>query len=331
MGATIYPKTIREFIGEASQRSLDIKSLAHDLREDRPGLRSINKDNLAVITESMRAFGYMPQYPVLKDQHGRILSGRHRIAAAKAVGIQYETREIKVASDLEAIAIAYTANEASGFSKEERRRIAKRLGIAPENLNKFLGTEAKRNSIRAELLKDPKQADRAIAAQFGVSKNTVEAERLELEAGGQIDHVDLRTGADDKVYPARKPRNGEAINPNSTGGRILLAVEQSGDQGLTVQEVRQQLTEAGFEVDPQTVNSALHNLSRIGKVASTGEKRKTENVGGRRATVYVAAKDQPGRSQIDKYEKIVERILRLSGDLPKSYRERIISKWSQEC
>ena len=97
----------------------------------------------------MRAFGYLKQFPVWVDQHDRVLSGRHRIKAAELVGIQYQTLQIEVESDLDALAIAYAANENTGFLKADRERFAKRLsaaGLDIENIGKVIGRAGKRLS-----------------------------------------------------------------------------------------------------------------------------------------------------------------------------------------
>ena len=330
MGATIYAKPVRDVIGQASMHDLEIKSLAHDLLPERPGLRPINDSNVQRLADSMRAFGYMPEHPVLMDQHSRVLSGRHRIKAAAAAGVQYVTRTIDVASDLEALAIAFTANEGSTFTRLERERIAKRLsaaGVSIDHIGQVIGRAGKRQLIEAKLLADPERSDRAIAKDIGVSHHTVATVRSELESGGQIAHLEKpRTGHDNKSYPVRKSQAA-----NSTGAHLARLVNQAGPKGLTVEEAREKLAAAGIKTNPQTVNSALNNLARSGQVMPTGEKRKATERGGRPATAYVAVKDQPSRpAPTDKYDAIVEHILKLASDLPQHYRDYIIRQWNQK-
>ncbi len=51
------------------------------------------------------------------------------------------------------------------------------------------------------------KSNRAIGRQLGVGKNTVEAKRQELEAGGSIDRLEKLEGEDGKLYPRHaKPR-----------------------------------------------------------------------------------------------------------------------------
>jgi ParB-like chromosome segregation protein Spo0J len=216
MGAIVYEKATRETIGRASLYDLEIKSLANDLRLDRPGIRTINKDNVGRLAESMRAFGYMPQFPVWLDQHGRCLSGRHRIQASELAGVQYLTRVIEVESDREALAIAFTANEGAHFSRVERERIAKRLsaaGLDVENIGKVIGNAGKRLLIQAKLLEDPARSDRSIGKEIGVHNETVGAQRRELEATDGIRQLNFRVGDDAKERPAHRPKAAPITTP----------------------------------------------------------------------------------------------------------------------
>ncbi len=60
--------------------------------------------------------------------------------------------------------------------------------------------------IRQQLKETPEKSDRQIADGLGVSHHTVETQRKELEAGGQIAHLKESIGADDKQYPRRQNR-----------------------------------------------------------------------------------------------------------------------------
>lgn len=261
MGTAVYEKSARETIGRASLHILEIQSLANDLQPDRPGLRPINKDNVERLAESMRAFGYMEQHPILLDQHGRVLSGRHRIKAAELAGVQYRTKVIEVASDQEALAIAFTANEGASFSRVERERIAKRLsaaGLDVEHIGKVIGHAGKRELITAILLKAPERSGRSIAKEIGVKKDTVEAVRRELEATGQIGQFESTIGDDMKS----RPRRNAGVSENSQAGRILAIIKDT--PGITSPEISEQLP----KVDRGTIAARLIELERKGEIVA---------------------------------------------------------------
>src|SRR5262249_19040410 len=158
---------------------------------------------------------------------GRVLSGRHRIEAAKKVGIEYLTRQIDVESDMEALAIAFTANEGTGFSKHERAAIAKRLaaaGLEIEHIGEVIGHAAKRALIEAKLLADHTRSDRAIAKEVGVSHHTVADTRSELEGRGQIAHVSTRTDSQGRQQPSHRPKK----NENSGEAKVHKTIAAAG-------------------------------------------------------------------------------------------------------
>ncbi len=91
---------------------------------DSPGLRPLDKKHLAVLEQSMRDYGYREEFPILIDQYGRILNGRHRIAAAHRAGVVMpEPTTVQVSSDEEAVGFAILANFERGWTEAERNRI----------------------------------------------------------------------------------------------------------------------------------------------------------------------------------------------------------------
>lgn len=52
----------------------------------------------------------------------------------------------------------------------------------------------------------PDKSNREIGRLAGADHHTVDSVRLELEAGGEIPHLNDRTGADGKAYPATRPQ-----------------------------------------------------------------------------------------------------------------------------
>ena len=74
---------------------------------------------------------------------------------------------------------------------------------------RHLSREQKRALVAESLRADPGLSNREHARRTGVSHNTVSAVRDELTSGGQIDHLDERTGPDGKSYPASQPSRPE--------------------------------------------------------------------------------------------------------------------------
>ena len=54
----------REARGVAEKRRMEVTSLAASLREDGPGLRPLDRDHVAALEQSMRDYGYRPEFPI---------------------------------------------------------------------------------------------------------------------------------------------------------------------------------------------------------------------------------------------------------------------------
>ena len=74
--------------------------------------------------------------------------------------------------------------------------------------------QARAEVLIAESLKaDPQLSNREHARRTGASHHTVNAVRDELQSGGQIAHLDMRTAPDGKSYPASQPPRPEPERP----------------------------------------------------------------------------------------------------------------------
>ena len=278
-GAMVFPPNERAEINRAASRRLNIRALAVELRPEGRGLRPLREEHVAELAESMRIFGYRPEQPVLVDQFERILSGRHRIAAAGKAGIEYKTKLIPVEGDLEALAIAWTSNECASWSKAECDRLAKHLGVKFDEIGAALGMSGRRALVLGELMFDPQQSDRAIAEKVGVDHRTVAAIRVEVSQTGENPQTDLRNGADCRKRPDKISDN---ENANSVRAKVQRIFRVEG-RALTTDEVRVLLP----DVHPQTVNSAVNALVSSGVLNDTGQRRNTrDQKGGRPAAVY---------------------------------------------
>lgn len=120
-----------------------IEALAAELQPDRGGLRPLNPAGVASLVSSMEGIGFAPDQRIIVDQFGRILDGRHRIAAAEQLGIEWSPKYVEkkhVDSDREALAYAYHLNAGmlSAEDKRWRARLAKRL-TGESDIAKLLG------------------------------------------------------------------------------------------------------------------------------------------------------------------------------------------------
>lgn len=253
VGLTLYSAAEREARGLAEKRRMEITSLAASLREDGPGLRPLAPEHVEALERSMRDYGYRKERPILVDQHGRILDGRHRIAAARRAGVTPEEKRVTVASDEEAVGFALLVNIERGWTKDERKRIDRVLqsaGLTVDNIGQQIGG---RERIRAELLEqaalEKPLTHRAIAKRLGVPPGS---DRLVGEECRNLIHTAMhynecphRFTEDGKEAPGPKPKG--APKPKPTLGEPEIAVAMDGiSQGQNKTEVGRRL---GLEHD----------------------------------------------------------------------------------
>lgn len=104
---------------------------------------------------------------VVKDQHGNILDGHHRVNIAAEFGISYPVEVREVADE------------------EAARDVALALNLARRHLTR----EQRRELIAAEVKRRPDDSDRAIARRLCCDHKTVGSVRRELS--GEIPHPGL--------------------------------------------------------------------------------------------------------------------------------------------
>src|SRR5262249_30569376 len=116
--------------------------------------------------------------PILLHE-GKILDGRNRYRACKALGIGPTFREW----------------DGQGGSPLDF--------VLSMNLDRRqLTAEQRRAVIAAALKENPRQSNRSIAGRVNADHKTVAAVRGGLEAGGEIPHLEEAEGRDGKTYPA---------------------------------------------------------------------------------------------------------------------------------
>jgi site-specific DNA-methyltransferase (adenine-specific) len=142
----------------------------------------LSPDEYASLKESIRQIGV--QVPIIADDKGDIVDGWHRERACQDLGI-FCPREIR-----------------SFGSKAEKFQVAISLNCHRRHLK-----PSQRREIIATYLKtDPRINDTHLGEIIGVSKNTVNDVRVELERTRQIDKFNKLRGRDGKDRPVKYKR-----------------------------------------------------------------------------------------------------------------------------
>jgi site-specific DNA-methyltransferase (adenine-specific) len=119
------------------------------------------------------------QVAVEITEKGEILDGHQRVKACQELKIRNYQRRIII-----------------GLDNRDKYHHA----IKANSLRRQLTRQQRRDVIAAELRRNPRQSNRLLAELVGVDKDTVQAVRDLLIAGGEIRHVGAREGKDGKVY-----------------------------------------------------------------------------------------------------------------------------------
>lgn len=141
-------------------------------------LPPLSQDEYNSLKESIRQYGV--RIPIVVDQAGKVIDGRHRQRACDELGIYCSSEVREFASDAERLEVAISLNANRRHLNRQQRR-------------ELIGTYLKC---------DPRINDRHLGDIVGASKNTVAAERKRMESTGQIDQLPQRMGRDGKERPA---------------------------------------------------------------------------------------------------------------------------------
>jgi hypothetical protein len=212
---TVWSAVERQSLATHEHLLAEVRALTHSLND--VGLRPLSSERVEELARSMDAFGYLTGFPILVDQHGRVLSGRHRLAAAKSRGIEADVSKVTVhvSSDEEALAYVWLGNSTLAWSDADRKRLGRRLlangPLTADEVRKLLSPAAKREQIKAELRKNSDRSTNDVASVLGCDYQIVAAVRAELEALGVISPA--RSGGDrgGKVRAATSLSRGKAV------------------------------------------------------------------------------------------------------------------------
>lgn len=264
---TVYSPDRRKTLAKAEVQQMEVISAAARLRPDGPGLRPVGVKRRQELADSMRAFGYLEAHPILVDQYGRILDGRHRKAAAEDADKDPKYRMVQVKDDYEALAVVWTANETSSWTRSDRERIGRLLqadGTSVEAIARVLTQADKRAEIEKELRADPQRTDRAIARQIGCSAQTVTAVRRDLEANAQIEHYTERRTDDGSAAPGRKAQAPEPTLIQLQADKLTEILNEE-DGPYTLPEITEELNKwrSTQGKNPVTETSVSHRLGEL--------------------------------------------------------------------
>lgn len=178
-----------------------------------------NRDELR---ESMKAFGWLTEFPALADERGVVLVGHRRLAVAKELGIEPVIKKLKLGDG--------DIADAQRF----RLAIASNLGGRPLTPND-------RKRLAAYLYGEQDWSQERIAEALNVSQWTVAQDLKELEV-------------------PNKSGRGRPRNPSTqTFKQIQLdkrnqEIVELGEQGMSASDIAEQ-----FGVVPRTVHKVLRD------------------------------------------------------------------------
>ncbi|MCL2623771.1 MAG: hypothetical protein FWD31_08910 [Planctomycetaceae bacterium] len=188
------------------QQKIDPQRIRMDM-----GTQARVQTDASVVEEYSAAMLRGDQFPPVEVFHDLesdsliLVDGFHRLAAhLKARPDKEIDVIIKEGTLSEARWASFTANATHGL----RRSAADKRRIIAEALRHEKGV---------------KMSDRQIADHVGVDKNTVASVRRELEAGGEIHHVNCREGKDGKSY-AVKTAKAEPAKPVEQDDEVLIVL-----------------------------------------------------------------------------------------------------------
>jgi hypothetical protein len=126
-----------------------------------------------------------------------VLDGRHRLRAARALGIEtVDVREVE--------AVCWHGDEDEGLYLHECPSHAFEYMVKAATLRRHLTTRQRRELAAKVIITDPQRSDRQVAATVGVSPTTAGTVRRELEEAGDVSKLDTRTDSLGREQPARK-------------------------------------------------------------------------------------------------------------------------------
>src|SRR5207244_695450 len=136
----------------------------------------MSPEKYEVLKDSIHSMGV--QQPVVEDEFGRLIAGRHRKRASGELGVPCPT-----------ITVAH-------LTRQQKEQLAYELDFCRKDIDRKV-----RKCLARRLLKQsPTASDRQVGRMTGLDHKTVTKERRELESGGEIPRLTIRDGKDGKRY-----------------------------------------------------------------------------------------------------------------------------------
>ena len=228
---TVIPRAEREARSAAAREVEQVAALTARLQPFNDGWRRLDEERLKALDESIEAFGVLDRaFPLLVDQHDRVLSGRHRQEIARRRGIaNWAKLRIRVEDDHHAARVAWAANLGAGWSRADIQRL-KQSGADPVAL---LNRRARRERIVGLLVANPLRTNTEIADEMKASRNFVAEVRAELTAAGVLVRTETpgdrreqqpRAEAEPSVPKNLSPALWEEVKARKASGEKLLHV-----------------------------------------------------------------------------------------------------------
>jgi hypothetical protein len=223
----VEPAAIRELRNEAAVYRMNAGSEAAQLRPGAPGLRPLDEAHVRLIMQSMELEGrWLAHHPAIGDTEGRwIIDGRHRLEAARRLGIEPVWNRIQVDTPEQAVALAIAANKQRGWTTADYRRLDQKCEDAGLTARQ---RENKRAWVRYEIQQDQAsgkapRAAREIARLVGVSHMTVLAVRDEMEqvTGQPASQSPNVVGRDGVERPGKTTRRAKKTAPDDLANAAI--------------------------------------------------------------------------------------------------------------
>jgi hypothetical protein len=223
---TIWPREERERLSRANHAEREAASMVGHVRP-------VDRLQASAIRESVAEVGQL--YPVLKDQHGRVLDGGHRLEADPG----WKSVTMEVRDDQHALAISLWANRGKELPSKTQSRINQLIGdLAGTN-------EVRRERIAAELKRDASRSNRQIAELVGASHPTVAEVRQDLENSSKLEErihrYEFTTAKTGKHSVACWCGEGEAEPRRTSDSKPTREVYDDATREAVIEEARRRL------------------------------------------------------------------------------------------
>lgn len=223
----VFSEEERQRLDAEARARAGVVTMARDIRNGGDGLRPVDPRRVAAIIESVERFGkYDALFPIVEDQEGRILSGRHRSVAAQRMGKPWKRLTVKRSlSDQEALAISWVGNDQEPWSGNDVNRLKREIGAHPAEA---IAGEFQRYQIVQHLVHHTRWSNAKIARALNVDPTEVLRVRAPLEEAGTITKTIPGKGGRGHTERALAPPPTEvdSTEPDRSKPRQCLGLDQ---------------------------------------------------------------------------------------------------------